>query len=67
MAEKLKVKIGGTVSMGDIPLDVEEYLDDIDDECFLNLIDYSVKQGKTEITALLMQKLHERRSCENNE
>ena len=43
------------------------YLDDIDTERFLNLIDYSAQQGKTEMTAVLMQKLHERRISENNE
>ena len=37
------------------------YLDDIIDEHFMNLIDYSAKQGKTEMTAVLMQKLHERK------
>lgn len=36
------------------------YFDDIEDKRLLNLTDYSAKQGATEITALLMQKLHER-------
>lgn len=43
------------------------FLDDIEDKRFLDLTDYSAKQGATEITALLMQKLHERnngKSCE---
>lgn len=31
------------------------------DSEFMELIDYSAQQGTTEMTALLMQKLHERR------
>lgn len=40
------------------------YLDDIDNERFLSLINYSAEKGKPEITAVLMQKMHERRSRE---
>lgn len=40
------------------------YLELIDDERLLYLIDESAREGKTEITAVLMQKMHERRSRE---
>lgn len=43
------------------------FFDDIKTERLINVSDYSAQKGKTETTAFLMQKLHERRIHENNE
>lgn len=43
------------------------YFDDIEDERFFDLTNHSAKQRTTEITAFLMQKLHERQNSEHTD
>lgn len=53
------IETGNSAELGEFP-----YFDNIYTERFSSLIDYSAQKGTAEITAFLMRKMHERRSCE---